>query len=169
MTETTVTKKPETFEIILERTFAAPAEKVFGAFKDADALAQWWGPSGWTTESKVLDFTPGGKWHYGMKCIDESQGEWFGKTSWGMAVYRDIDEPNSFSYKDYFSNEAGEINEDMPTIIITNTFKEVDGATKVTSSSLCPSKQDYDTLVNMGMIEGASQTWDRLEEYVTKD
>ncbi|HRJ06185.1 MAG TPA: SRPBCC domain-containing protein [Candidatus Saccharibacteria bacterium] len=166
MDKTIVTKKPETNQLVFERTFDATQERVFNAFSNADALAKWWGPRGWQTETKEFNFEPGGRWHYGMKCVDENQGEWFGQTSWGIMQYNTIDQPNGFTYIDYFSDETGAINESMPKTETTMNFETVDGKTRVTGTTTCESREAYDQLVNMGMVEGLSETWDRLEEYV---
>lgn len=166
MDKTIVTKKPETNQLVFERTFAAPRERVFGAFTSAEALAKWWGPRGWKTTTKEMNFEPGGRWHYGMKCIDESQGEFFGQESWGLAIYETIDQPNGFSYTDYFSDESAVINQQMPTTKTEMSFEEIDGTTKLRGVTTCENREAYDQLVSMGMIEGLSETWDRLEEYV---
>lgn len=167
MEKTVITKKPDSNQLVFERTFDAPKERVFDAFTSADALAQWWGPRGWETTTKELSVEPGGRWHYGMKCVDESQGDWFGQTSWGLSVYETIDEPNGFTYTDYFSDELGVINESMPKTKSEMVFETVEGGTKLTSTITCESREAYDQLVNMGMLEGLSETWDRLEEYVS--
>ncbi len=166
MGDMSITKKPEANQLILERTFDAPVERVFGAFTSADALSQWWGPRGWETTTKELTVKPGGRWHYGMKCVDEAQGEWYGKTSWGLSIYESIDEPNGFVYIDYFSDEYGVIDESMPTTRSEMAFKEIEGKTRLVSTVTCENHVAYDQLVNMGMLEGTSETWDRLEEYV---
>ena len=44
----------------IERTFAAPREKVFQAWTDPQALKQWWGPDGYATPSVEIDLRPGG-------------------------------------------------------------------------------------------------------------
>ena len=42
-------------------------EAVFGAFSDADLLARWWGPSGFTNRFERFEFEPGGRWIFVMK------------------------------------------------------------------------------------------------------
>ncbi len=166
MGQMTITKKPELNQLVLERTFDAPVARVFGAFTNAEALEKWWGPRGWETETKELTVEPGGRWHYGMKCIDKAQADWYGQTSWGLSIYESIDEPNGFVYIDYFCDEAGVVNESMPKTRSEMFFETVSEGTKLTSVVTCESPAAYDQLVNMGMLEGVSETWDRLEEFV---
>jgi len=48
------------------REIPASPEQVFAAFTDAQRLARWWGPAGFTNTFAACDFTPGGKWSYTM-------------------------------------------------------------------------------------------------------
>src|SRR5690606_11027273 len=117
-----------------------------------DMFTKWWGPEGWETTVKEFDFTAGGRNHYCMKCVDENQGEWFGQESWGLMAYEMIDEPNSFTYKDYFSNAEGTIEGEMPTITATNQFVEEDGKTRMISICQGETAEDIEKLVAMGMV-----------------
>ncbi len=45
----------------LTRLINAPRELVFNAWVDADQLAQWWGPKGFTNPVCAIDVKPGGK------------------------------------------------------------------------------------------------------------
>jgi len=165
MGETQFTKDRAAKTLKMERVFDAPRERVWRAFT-TDEINKWWGPRGWQTTSPHMEFKPGGYWHYGMKCVDESQGEWFGQESWGKAVYREIDEPNKFVYTDYFVDADGNINEDMPAMTITMEFIEEDGKTRVVSSSVFATEEDFDKVVATGVEQGAGETWDRLAEYL---
>src|SRR5512147_824845 len=49
-----------------ERLLSADPQTVFAAFEQADRLAQWWGPSGFTNTFELFEFKPGGRWVYLM-------------------------------------------------------------------------------------------------------
>ena len=166
MDKTKVTKDFENNTLIVKRTFNAPRERVWQAYADPEKFAQWWGPEGFETTVKEFEFKPGGKNHYGMKCVDERQGEWFGKTSWGLMKFESVDAPSSFVYKDYFTDETGVINEELPAMTITMDFIEEDGKTKLVSRGVVSSREELEKLVNMGMIEGLTSTLDKLEAFV---
>lgn len=166
MEKTNITKSRETKELIMERTFDAPRDVVWGAWANPEKLAKWWGPRGWETTIKEFDLTPGGTWHYLMKCVDENQGEFYGMESWGKAVFENVDEPNEFTYKDYFSDAEGNENSEMPVMTITVSFTEKDGKTQVISSGVFETAEDYDKVIAMGVEQGAAETWDRLAEFV---
>ena len=143
MSQTKVTKDLENKTLIIERTFDAPAQKLWRAYADKEWFEQWWGPEGWQTTTKEFTFAPGGRIHYAMKCVDENQGEWFGQESWGLMVIEALDEPHSFSAKYYFIEE--------------------DGKTRMVNKSIAQSAEQLEQLVEMGMIEGFSSQLNRLE------
>lgn len=152
--EVKVTKDLENNTLIIEREFDAPREKVWQAYADKETFEKWWGPEGWETTTKEFDFTPGGRIHYDMKCVDENQGEWFGQSSWGLMVIDTVDSPSSFTYSDYFSDENGAPNQQMPVLKITNEFVEENGKTKLISRSVADSAEQIEELLKMGMVDG---------------
>jgi uncharacterized protein YndB with AHSA1/START domain len=158
--------KVEGQELILERVFDAPRELVFKAFSEAEHLKHWWGPRGWTLTVCNVDFRPGGIWHYCMKCINEDQKDFYGFESWGKAVYREIVEQEKVVYVDYFSDADGNEAEGMPSTLITMTFVEHEGKTKLVSRAQYASAEALKTVLDMGMEQGITETWDRLAEHL---
>ena len=153
--------------LTLEREFDAPRDVVFEAFTDCKHLEHWWGPRGWGLPVCKMDFREGGTWLYCMKCVDENQSEFFGMESWGKMVFGSIDAPNSFTYTDYFSDADGNVNPDLPPTEAVNEFIDLGGRTKVVSRSTYATPEGLKTVLDMGMLEGVKQTWDRLEEHLT--
>ncbi|HEY1085603.1 MAG TPA: SRPBCC domain-containing protein [Candidatus Saccharimonadales bacterium] len=166
MAEVNVTKDLENKTLIIEYIANGPKEKVWKAYADKEWFEKWWGPEGWETTAKEFDFRPGGRVHYGMKCVDENQGEWFGQTSWGLMEVESINEGENFTYKDYFSDDAGVVNRELPAITVTNEFIEQDGKTKIVSRSIADSAEQIEELLKMGMIEGFTSQLNRLDELV---
>lgn len=150
--------------LVLERIFDAPRELVFEMFKEPEHLKRWWGPRGWECPVCNVDFRPGGVWHYCMKCVDENQGDFYGMESWGKGVYEEIDEPEKIVYTDYFSDAEGNENDAMPSTRVTMQFIDQGGKTKLVSRSEYVSEEALKQVMEMGMLQGITQTWDRLEE-----
>ncbi|MEF2277355.1 SRPBCC domain-containing protein [Deinococcus sp. YIM 134068] len=148
--------------LVLERVFKAPRELVFDAFSQAEHLRQWWGPRGWEMPFCSVDLRPGGRWHYCMKCVDKAQGEFYGMESWGLGIYREIEAPARIVYTDYFSDADANINENMPPTLSTLTFEEVEGGTRVTNRAAYDTEEALKTVMDMGMLQGVTETWDRL-------
>ncbi|RJX37781.1 SRPBCC domain-containing protein [Paenibacillus pinisoli] len=152
--------------LTIERDFNAPRSLVFQVYSDAEHIKQWWGPRGWEVTVCNLDFRPGGIWHYCMKCIDRNQGDFFGMESWGKAIYSTIVQDEKIEYTDYFSDAEGNVPEDMPASDITLIFEEQDGRTKLVTIARYVSAEALQTVLDMGMERGFSETMDRLEEHL---
>jgi uncharacterized protein YndB with AHSA1/START domain len=164
MDKTTVTKDLENKTLTIERVFDAPKEKLWRAYADKTWFEQWWGPEGWQTTTKEFNFTIGGKIHYGMKCVDENQGEWYGKESWGLMEIQTIDEPNSLTVKDYFSDAEGTIDKSMPSQTFVIELKEENNGTRLISRSVLETTEQLEQLIAMGMVEGFSSSANKLEK-----
>jgi uncharacterized protein YndB with AHSA1/START domain len=155
-----VTRNEAERELILERVFNAPRDLVFQAFGACEHLRHWWGPRGWTLPMCEMDFRAGGVWNY---CMGGPGGE----RSCGKAVFQEITPPARIVYTDSFADENGNPLPNMPEMQVAVEFTESDGQTRLTTRSQFASLAELDAVVGMGMLEGISETWDRLEEYLT--
>jgi uncharacterized protein YndB with AHSA1/START domain len=70
-------------ELLITRTFDAPASTVFALWSDAEHMKHWMGPEGFTCPEVELDFRVGGAYR-AMIESDEYGESWFG------GVYREI-------------------------------------------------------------------------------
>lgn len=152
--------------LILERIFQAPRELVFKAFSEAEHLKHWWGPKGWTIPVCNIDFRPGGTWHYCMKCEDKNQGDFYGMESWGKALYHEITVPAQIVYTDAFSDAEGNVAENMPQTLVTLDFVELEGKTKLVNTAKYTTPEALQTVLDMGMIQGMSETLDNLDVHL---
>jgi uncharacterized protein YndB with AHSA1/START domain len=160
--KTTVNADLEAKLLHVERVFDAPRELVFKAWSEAERLSQWWGPRQWPTTYCTVDFRVGGVWHYCMTGPDGTQ-------SWGKGLYSEILPPERIVYTDTFSDEAGNSLPGMPATVITVEFIDLGGGkTKLVSRAEFGSKEDLESLMKMGMVQGLTETWDRLEEYLAQ-
>ncbi|MDR0269369.1 SRPBCC domain-containing protein [Paenibacillus sp.] len=146
--------------------WAVSIKSVFKVFSEAEHLKQWWGPRGWVLTVCDIDFREGGSWHYCMKCSDPNQGDFYGFESWGKGVYREIVEGEKIVYTDYFSDADGNESEGMPSTLITLTFEEFEGKTKIVNRAVYDSAESLKKVLDMGMEQGFTETWDRLAEHL---
>jgi len=58
--------------VYTERVFCASPRALFTAFEQADQLARWWGPSGFSNTFERFEFKPGGRWVFVMHGPDGS-------------------------------------------------------------------------------------------------
>ena len=166
MADVRVNKDLENKQLIIEATFNAPLEKLWKAYTTKEQFEKWWGPEGWETTTKEFDFKPGGRVHYCMKCTDPNQKEWYGQEAWGLTIINEIDEPNSYSATDHFSDESGVPNTEMPTMTLAVAFRHEDGKTTVVNRTITETVEQLEQLLKMGMVEGFSSQLNRLEQLV---
>src|SRR6185503_13155145 len=68
-------------EMVISRVIAAPRELVFEAFTAVRHLSRWWGPEGFTTTTRALEFRVGGEWDFVMHGPDGTDyQEWISWT-----------------------------------------------------------------------------------------
>ncbi len=82
----------------LHRVFAAPAEKVFKAFTDADAMASWLPPYGFVCKIHSMDLKIGGKYKMTFTNFTTGNGDSFG------GEYLEIIPNQRLKYTDQFDD-----------------------------------------------------------------
>ncbi|MFG6447637.1 SRPBCC family protein [Roseateles sp. BYS180W] len=89
---------PHTIE--LHRVLSAPPERVFRAFTEADALAQWLPPHGFTATVHALDLREGGRFRMSFRNFSTGDVVSFG------GEYLHIAAPQLLRYTDVFDDPA---------------------------------------------------------------
>ena len=143
--------------LTIRREFNADRQLVWDCYTKAELLNQWFAPSPFTTKTKSMEFRDGGHWHYAM--IDPTGTEY-----WGLTEYINIYPIDGYKALDAFSNEAGEINPELPRAIWDVRFNDKDENTIVETIVTYNSLADLETIIQMGMEEGLSSTLDRLDD-----
>lgn len=88
---------------ILTREFNAPKQLVFEAWTQPEHLQHWMFPQkGFTCEYVFADIRVGGSAHHKMIAPD-------GREMWQLTKYEEINPYDSLVFRQYNSNEAGEI------------------------------------------------------------
>ena len=82
----------------LHRVFAAPVEKVFKAFTDADAMASWLPPYGFVCKVHYMDLKIGGKYKMSFINFTTGNGHSFG------GEYLEIIPNERLKYTDQFDD-----------------------------------------------------------------
>lgn len=145
--------------INISREFDAPREWVFNAFTAPEKISQWWGPNGFTTTTKSMEFEVGGEWIFTMHGPD-------GTDYPNRVVYTEIKNPELLKY-DHF-DEYEDVGR-PPHFKQTITFEEVNGKTKVELNLLFPTAENRQEAAEFGAIEGGHQTLSRLAEFLEKN
>jgi uncharacterized protein YndB with AHSA1/START domain len=106
--------------IKLHRVIRAPAEKVYKAFLDADAMAKWLPPNGFTCKVHQLEAKVGGSYKMSFTNFTTGKSHAFGGTYLELKPYEHI------RYTDKFDDP------NMPGEILTTiTLKKVSCGTEV--------------------------------------
>lgn len=152
MAKLNVVAEPGSHVIVITRDFNAPRELVFRAMTDPALIPQWWGgPANSTTTVDQMDVRKGGIWRYVERDADGNEYAFNG-------VYHEITAPERLVYTFEFEGMPGHV------LLETVTLEERDGKTTLTDLSVFQSIEDRDGMIQSGMEEGATASWDRLDE-----
>ena len=147
---TAVERKSER-ELVVTRTFNAPAHIVFEAWTKPELLKQWWTPKsfGISFISCEADVRTGGAYRFVLSHpASEQTMAFFGR-------YIEVT-PHS---RIVWTNEEGGDNGSVTTV----TFEEKDGQTLLVMSELYPSKEALDA-AGTGAADATHETFAQLDE-----
>lgn len=117
-------------------------------------VRRWWGilDDRYSVQVCDIDLRPGGTWRFVGR---GPQGEFAFR-----GVYREIAAPDRLVYT--------EIYEPFPDAesVVTTILTDERGKTRLTITSLYPTKDVRDTVLGAGMERGAAISYDRLEDLV---
>ena len=146
---TTVERKSDR-ELVITRTFNAPARLVFQAWTTPELIKRWWAPksSGMSLLSCEVDVRAGGRYRYEFgREGSEPMMAFFGK-------YIDV-VPNARLVWTNEESEGGAVS--------TLTFEEKAGKTVLVLHEIYPSKEALDASME-GMEDGMPETFAQLDE-----
>jgi uncharacterized protein YndB with AHSA1/START domain len=146
--QTTVKRKSDR-ELVVTRTFNAPARVVYEAWTKPELIKQWWAPksTGMTLLSCEADVRVGGTYRFEFGHGASKAMAFFGK-------YIEVI-PNS---RLVWTNDEGD-----SSAVTTVTFVEKDGKTLLVMHELHPSKETLDDTI-AGMEGGMPETFAQLDE-----
>jgi uncharacterized protein YndB with AHSA1/START domain len=145
---TTVEKKSER-EIVVTRTFKAPARIVFEAWTKPELMKRWWVPKsmGISLVSCEMDVRVGGRYRF----VFGEGMEFFGR-------YTEVI-PNS---RIVWTNEEGGEDGSVTTV----TFEEKNGKTLLVMTELYPSKEALDA--TGGAADATHETFTQLDDLLVE-
>lgn len=145
-------------EIVLVRVFNHPREKVFAAWTNPAALAEWYGPAGISIETQEADIREGGLWRFDMVGLFEGKEQRFANLMRFLEIV-----PNERIVMDYGTPEP----EDPDRFHMVVTFDEQDdGKTVLTMRQLHPSRARRQAVIGFGAVEYGQQTLDGLAAWL---
>jgi uncharacterized protein YndB with AHSA1/START domain len=136
-------------ELVVTRTFNAPARLVFEAWTKPELFKRWWVPKsvGVSLHSCEMDVRVGGKYRLVFGNDPANQMEFFGR-------YIEVTPPSRLVWTNDEGDEQG--------AVTTVTFEEKDGQTLLVLRDLYPSKEALEA--GAGSLDGMPETLEQLNE-----
>ncbi|MFC9894600.1 SRPBCC domain-containing protein [Nocardia sp. NPDC127579] len=141
-------------DLILTRTFAAPAALVFAALTQPDLLRRWHGARGWTLTTCEVDLRPGGAWRFVSTGPAGTEMEQHG-------LFREVVSPVRLVQTEIHRDWA-----DGAALVIT-ALNETDARTTMTVTARYSSSEIRDAVLRSPMQRGAGEGFDRLAALLT--
>jgi len=150
---TTVQKKSER-EVVVTRTFDAPARLVFETWSKPELFRKWWVPRsmGMTLRSCEMDVRTGGSYRLVFGDDPTNTMAFFGK-------YLEVVPNKRIVWTNEESGDAGSVT--------TVTFEDRDGKTLLVLSELYPTKEALDE-AGTGAQEAMHETFGQLDELLVE-
>ncbi len=139
-------------EMVVTRTFNAPARIVFEAWTKPELLRLWWAPKsfGIFFISCEADVRAGGAYRFVFGHPDAPEPmAFFGR-------YLEVTPPERLVWTNEESGETG--------AVTTVTFEDQGGETRVVMRDLYPSKAALDEAIDSGATGGCGETFEQLDE-----
>jgi uncharacterized protein YndB with AHSA1/START domain len=139
----TVDKPSKT--VFITREFDADLSLVWDAYTKKEILDQWWAPKPFTSKTKVMDCTVGGRRFYAMVSPE-------GQERWGLQKFTSITPKTNFKYFNSFADK--DENPELPGSEWDLSFSEQNGITTVRVTIYNESLARLEKMVEMGFGEG---------------
>ena len=146
--ETTVERTSDR-EVMITRTFNAPARIVFEAWTKPELMRRWWVPksTGMVLQSCEMDVRTGGTYRFVFPHPAVPEGmAFFGR-------YLEVSPPTRLVWTNEESGDAGQVS--------TLTLEERDGVTRAVLRELFPSKEALDAAG--GAYDAMPESFDQLD------
>lgn len=135
--------------ILLTRVIKASPEKIWRCWTDPTLLPKWFGPEGYSCQTKEIELREGGHWLFDMI---GPKGE----------VYANLHRYHSFTpHRRLEFSMFDPASDDVHAEVVV-TLTEVEGGTRVTQEMTFPSQAIRDGAVNFGAVELGQTTLAKL-------
>jgi uncharacterized protein YndB with AHSA1/START domain len=156
MKNETIVERTGDRELVVTRTFDAPAHIVFDAWTKPELLKRWWAPKsfGVLLFACEQDLRVGGAYRFAFGRDPKNPEVFTGR-------YFEVNPPSRLVLTQVYErmSDAGEA-------IVTADFEESQGRTRLTLHQLFPSKEALEGALASGMERGMRVTLDQLDELV---
>jgi uncharacterized protein YndB with AHSA1/START domain len=160
MSVTSVEKDYDALSLTVIADFDAPVERVWQLWSDPRQLERWWGPPAFPATVEEHDLTPGGGVTYFMTTPDGDRYRgWWRITS--------VNSPKSPEFIDGFADPDGTPDPDRPTTTVLVQLAEHDGGTRMVLRFTFDTREQMDSVISMGAVEGLQQALGQIDALLT--
>jgi uncharacterized protein YndB with AHSA1/START domain len=146
-------------ELVLQRLFDAPPEKVYRAWTEPDLLKQWFAPLPWTTPQAELNVRPGGA---NLIVMRSPEGMDFPN----RGVYLEVVPNQRLVFTDAYTQAWDPSLKPFMTVVLT--FEAVGDKTRYTARVLHWSVENKKQHEEMGFHQGWGQCADQLADLLSR-
>lgn len=144
-------------EVVMSRVVDADRDTAFRAWTDPKQIVQWFGPSGFRTNTHEIDVRVGGAWRFDMIAPD-------GTVFSSRMEFLRIDASRAIEFI-----HGSDIENDPDAFRMLVTFEEQDnGKTAVTLRQMHPTAERRAIVIGFGAVEYGAQTWDKFAAFVAE-
>ena len=156
MPVTSVEKDLDQLTLTVVADFAAPVARLWDAYADPRQIERFWGPPTYPATFLRHDVAVGGRSVYRMTGPE-------GDTHDGCWEWTHVDAPRSFEILDWFADETGAPNTELPGTRASFAFEETEGGSRLTTVSRFDSLEQMEQLLSMGVLEGTTQAMSQID------
>ena len=138
-------------QVVITRTFAAPAALVYEAMTTPEHIRQWWGAGHGEVTVCEVDLRVGGRWHFAQTTPSGDEVSFSGE-------YRELDPPGRMVHTEVFDTIQS------PESVIESTLTEHDGRTTLRALITYDSPETVEMVFASGMETGMNDSYDALEK-----
>ena len=159
MPVTDVQRDLDTLTLTITADFAAPPARIWQVYADPRQLEKVWGPPSYPATVVDHDLTPGGRMTYFMTGPDGDKHAGY----WQITA---VAKPTGFAFVDGFADLNFNPDPGLPVSRNVFTFAAHNGGTRATYVSTYESADALQTVLDMGVVEGASSAINQIDELI---
>lgn len=145
----------------ISQTYNTSIENLWDAFTKSEILREWWAPKPYRLVTKTLNFIDNGEWIYYMLSPE-------GEKHWCKTNYFNIEHHKSFELVDFFCDEDGNLNAELPSTKWKNDFKANHSSSTISHTITFKTEEDFKKILEMGFEQGYELCLKQLEEYISR-
>lgn len=147
--------------LYIMKVFAAAPSEIWNHFTTSDLLEKWWAPKPWKCETVEMNFIEDGTWRYNLVSPE-------GEKHFGALQYHEINQHRSFDFTEFFTDENGVKDENVPSGNWLIGVTGVEEGTKLTINIQYNSPEELQTILEMEFEDGFAEVLNQLDELLQK-